>query len=435
MTVTKINNNEYIYFAVQGNNHSNTAIYQMTTSGTTLTKNKNVYFGSANTLTFNPDIAASNGGVIVSGHAGNECCPDEDNGQELTGSISAQCTTDASQYSCTNVTGFAFYNDAYNQKGIISYISTTNTTPFTKIRTYYPEIIQHTLQTTNKSNEAIFTAIAYDKDNKLYYVKRGNYLWMLNSIENNLSYNKENNKSYQLENIANTNVKDWAYYKGLLYLTIYGGKNTNIIMVYNLTGKLQNVYRFPDESLNKDLQISGIDFDESGNMYLSFNNLTDKRYIEFYKVTNITSGKEDYLTFDNTLNIENNIIKYISTNTSFDTLVDKIDTNTNYQMLDKNNTRKLRSSTLTTGDKLKYNINNIETIKTISVTGDVTGRGSIDNEDVLATYNILRQKLTTGSLEETEYTIAADTIKDGEININDLVKLYYYTRNKINSLD
>ena len=90
-------------------------------------------------------------------------------------------------------------------------------------------------------------------------------------------------------------------------------------MVYNLTGKLQNVYRFPDESLNKDLQISGIDFDESGNMYLSFNSDAEVDYVEFYKVTNITSGKEDYLTFDNTINIENNIIKYIPTNTSFDT--------------------------------------------------------------------------------------------------------------------
>ncbi len=437
MTIAKVNNSEYIYFTVLGNSHSNTAIYKMTTAGSNLTKGNNAFLGSAINLTYNKDIDESNGGVLVSGHTGNECC--NESAQSLSSDLSSQCTTDVSQYSC-GTAGYELYNGAYNQKGIISYIAVNNSTPFVKRRSFYPDVIKNTSETPSKSNEAIFSSIAYDKNNKIYYARRGNYLWILNSIstdyEGTNRYPKENATSYALQNIVSLTIKDWAYYKGLLYLIVYGGNDSNIIMAYNLKGNLETIYKFPESSLNTNLEISGIDFDENGNMYLGFNNINDDNYVDFYKIQTPTTSKEEYLTYNNQLSINNvntnqDIIKNLQNNTTIDSLLDKISSNTNYQILNKNNEVEHRNSNIKTGTKINYLLNNQTKTILLSVTGDVTGTGTVTNDDVEEAFKILKHTKTADEI----YTLAADTTKDGELKINDIAKLYQYTKNKIQNLN
>ena len=65
----------------------------------------------------------------------------------------------------------------------------------------------------------------------------------------------------------------------------------------------------------------------------------------------------------------------------------------------------------------------------LSVLGDVTGTGVIDNSDVIEGYNILK-----GTKKEDCYKKAVDVVYDNNLKINDIAKLYQYTKNVISDI-
>ena len=101
------------------------------------------------------------------------------------------------------------------------------------------------------------------------------------------------------------------------------------------------------------------------------------------------------------------------------------------EIFDKNNIVIQEDDIVKTGDKLMITFpNNSVFITKISVLGDVTGTGYINDDDVVEGYKILRNLIS----KDSEYREALDITKDKIIKINDVAKLYQYTKNKIDYL-
>ena len=66
-----------------------------------------------------------------------------------------------------------------------------------------------------------------------------------------------------------------------------------------------------------------------------------------------------------------------------------------------------------TGDRLKITLEDEDILISLSVIGDITGLGLINNDDVLKGYQILRKE--TKVLKE--YELATDINKDGKVKI------------------
>ena len=146
-----------------------------------------------------------------------------------------------------------------------------------------------------------------------------------------------------------------------------------------------------------------------------------KNYVDYL-------DKVDYeFTEDETVDI----IKDISIGNSFVDVRTLIETNGQFNIFDKDDQVLEETGNVKTGDKFVVNFDEYNHIIHLSVKGDVTGRGNIDQEDVNRSYQYLR-----GDIElEYLYKLASDVTGDGEVKINDISKLYQYTMKKIESLE
>ena len=141
---------------------------------------------------------------------------------------------------------------------------------------------------------------------------------------------------------------------------------------------------------------------------------------------------EDYLNFDSSLNIDdtNKIIKRLVLNTTYSSLLEKIDT-TGTITIKRGNNNLSNSDTVATGDVISIRLSSGTYNYTVSVLGDINGKDGINNGDVAVLYNYLKGKTT---LEK--YQIAAgDIINDGNIKINDVSRLYRYYKGKVSVLE
>jgi hypothetical protein len=146
--------------------------------------------------------------------------------------------------------------------------------------------------------------------------------------------------------------------------------------------------------------------------------------------------RENYVDYYNTLDVElnvndnNDIIKNIAGSSTFDNLVKLVDTDGVITIKNSNNEELSESDIVKTGDRLEVTLTDYTHLITLSVRGDVTGRGLIDNEDVLEAYKILKNRKEV----EKEYYLASDIDRDGELKISDITRLYRYTKG-LESLD
>ena len=158
------------------------------------------------------------------------------------------------------------------------------------------------------------------------------------------------------------------------------------------------------------------------------NNVINNYTIEFYK---------EYVDYTEDLDIEHteeygkDIIKNLNINLTFIDIRTLINTNGDISILDKNNQILEDNNKIKTGDKLVIEFPNYSHIVHLSIKGDVTGTGNIQEEDVNSAYKILRNEIKV----EIYYELAADVKEDGQVKINDIAKLYQYVKNKIESLE
>lgn len=154
------------------------------------------------------------------------------------------------------------------------------------------------------------------------------------------------------------------------------------------------------------------------------------KYVANWKVA---SGNVSYVEGANVEVIEDkkDILRNLKINRDFSEVRKMIDTDGYISIYDKDDKVLKNDDMIKTGDKLVVEFLDYDYFIHLSVLGDVTGNGQIDNNDVDKVYDILKNK------EEVDriYYLAGDVNGDGDIKINDVAKLHQYERKKINNLD
>ena len=113
-------------------------------------------------------------------------------------------------------------------------------------------------------------------------------------------------------------------------------------------------------------------------------------------------------------------------------IIDRIDTPSILVYDINNNLINNYNNNIGTGTKLEFTDG--ETY--VSVIGDIDGNGNSNQNDAEEAYSYLRNKKTyTNNQIKEAVEESVDTVKDENIKINDIAKLYQYTKGKINSLE
>lgn len=143
------------------------------------------------------------------------------------------------------------------------------------------------------------------------------------------------------------------------------------------------------------------------------------------KEVKITVCKE-YIEFDTSLNVKDNVITNIKTETKVKDILEKISlTSLTVKFVD--NTNKTLGDTNYVGTDTKievYDLNNkLYKSYNVIICGDVTGDGKINSADLLKIVKYLNRKTTINEK-------SADTNKDNKINSADLLKIVKYLNRK-----
>lgn len=217
---------------------------------------------------------------------------------------------------------------------------------------------------------------------------------------------------------------------------LYVKYNNKILEEFNLIYIDINGY----ETLNKSILVSeDVSYDNFINAIIVSEGITYKLYSGDVEVTSGNILKDmvlkiyykdeeiyeylisnEYVKFDESLSVDNMIIRDILVNTTIDFIKDKIDTSGSIDVLDKNNNVLAPTDKLKTGDKFRVNLPSQTLTYSISVMGDVNGDGNITREDIeLSSKHIIKGNLITGA----EYLKAIDMDNNNVANINDIIKM------------
>lgn len=113
-------------------------------------------------------------------------------------------------------------------------------------------------------------------------------------------------------------------------------------------------------------------------------------------------------------------------------IIDRIDTPSILVYDINNNLINNYNNNIGTGTKLEFTDG--ETY--VSVIGDIDGNGNSNQNDAEEAFKYLRNQKTYANNNIKEAVVESiDTVKDSNIKINDIAKLYQYTKGKINSLE
>ena len=166
---------------------------------------------------------------------------------------------------------------------------------------------------------------------------------------------------------------------------------------YTVTAKLKDGYKWSD------------------------NSLTNKTFD--CTIYNVNS----YLNVDPSLNLDNtdHTIENIIPNTPIDDIKNKIDTNGEVII------NKTDNELASTCDTISINLDNSITTYTLIVLGDINKDGLAKEEDVNLLFNYLRSRVALSDCQKK----AGDVVKDSEIHLNDVAKLYQYVMKKIERID
>lgn len=130
------------------------------------------------------------------------------------------------------------------------------------------------------------------------------------------------------------------------------------------------------------------------------------------------------------LNLDDNYISGFSLGIGSESLSKEIINNNKYitvQITDKNDNPKL-TGPIATGDKITLSTTNESKTYTVIIYGDINGDGEISINDILK----LQKHLWNDTILKGAYEKAADTDKDGLIKINDILKLQKHLWNDTN---
>lgn len=168
-----------------------------------------------------------------------------------------------------------------------------------------------------------------------------------------------------------------------------------------------------------EIDLSNINF-KIKKIELSFSSITMLSEISLYKDNNYENTEKN----NNELIIDNNTITALNINDTFNSIVSKLKINDNVTFVNKNNISIDGNQNIKTGDKMLINKNEVNSIYTIAVLGDLTGDGEIKINDVAKLYRFIKNKDQLNDIEKK----AADVTIDGEIKINDVAKLYRFIK-------
>ncbi len=129
---------------------------------------------------------------------------------------------------------------------------------------------------------------------------------------------------------------------------------------------------------------------------------------------------------------DNNSLERMKPGETFSRLIERIDSAGDISVLASNRSPLSTSSTIRTGAIIQYSYSGGSSKeKVVSVLGDTDGTGVINNSDVSTAYGFVRSKKGVSDA----YSKAADITNDSSLKVNDVAKLYQYTRGKITSLE
>ncbi|MBQ6495369.1 MAG: DUF11 domain-containing protein [Bacilli bacterium] len=169
------------------------------------------------------------------------------------------------------------------------------------------------------------------------------------------------------------------------------------------------------------------DYNEDDKIFMNYQTLFDK---DFYIILRPSILNLKLKTTKYNLDDDNKIIYGIPINTDINTISSNFNTTGDISIT--NNENISITNNISTGNTFKVTFSTNRSLEyIISIKGDVEGDGIINSNDVIKAYNILMKKITVTKL----YQDTADTTNDGELKINDIAKLYQYTKGIINSLD
>ena len=241
------------------------------------------------------------------------------------------------------------------------------------------------------------------------------------------------------------------------YLNIsYQGKTLQKLPIYHLQSnhiiRFKNDLLYIKDSMDYKSFINNVTFNTTNEslkaeVYRGENKVTTGNVIEgdtlkvFYQdkeVDSYTVGyRNEYVFYDDNANVMQtdtygiDILKNLRINDTFSEVKKLIETDGVISIKDKNNQVLEDSHLIKTGDRMEISFTSANPyLIYLSIRGDVTGSGSISDEDVLKSYQILR-----GEKVDKYVEVSSDVVRDGVIKINDVAKLHQYVKKKINSLD
>ena len=138
------------------------------------------------------------------------------------------------------------------------------------------------------------------------------------------------------------------------------------------------------------------------------------------------------LKLDENLNIDdNNTIYNVKFDTEYTDVLNNMSTNGTINLVLLNDVEINLTSKVKTNDTIKFQLSGGKNVEyKISVLGDVTGSGDINIEDIAKLYQNVKGKITLNDIE----LLAGDVTYDGDIDISDVAKSYQYLKGKITEL-
>lgn len=268
----------------------------------------------------------------------------------------------------------------------------------------------------------------YNEENNYIYTGSNNISMAISNLpalEENLSYNANGNTleiKYVDEVIKSINIINFEIDghtvvddKILLSEEISVGNFMHQVTLNGVTAKMFDSNG--DEIVDEDILVSN---DNHLKIYYSSSELADYTF------------QSEYLIFDDELVVDDitKTIKRLSINTTYEDLINKIETNGVYGMKEDDvqvgNDYKLK-----TGDKLVVTIGGEPIEYTISVVGCLDSEVDVSLADVILLYRHLKGR----RLLENEFLLAGDINNDGAIGLDDVIRLYRFFKGKIDTLE
>ena len=194
------------------------------------------------------------------------------------------------------------------------------------------------------------------------------------------------------------------------------------------TANTKTAIQFYPYNLNKELVLDGNVTKGYTMDVLYRNNVIDTFKIDL---------RTEFLDYNQDVKVEHtneygrDILKHLDIRKDFNTIKKLFETDGQVSRQDKDGNLLEEHIGIKTGDKVIIKFKTTEYFIHLSVKGDVRGTGKIEEYDAFESYDILRRKKQV----ESHYKIAGDINEDGKLKINDVAKLYQYTKNKIESLE